>query len=142
MEHVEQIKVISHDPHPTPNLQELPNAVLDPQPQATTMPPMQGELEILKSIKESNRAQTAQGSLSSKEKGDPRGGTVAYEPFKNASNLKRFLRDLSLGVLSGKLYPRQASTIRSCIGMWLRLSEYEKIPELEKRIQVLEAKAR
>ena len=77
-------------------------------------------------------------SLADGKKGDPRGGTVPYEPFENPTNLKRFLRDLSLGVLSGKLYPRQASTIRACIGMWIRLDEHSRLDDLEKRIEVLE----
>jgi len=80
----------------------------------------------------------SQSPLPSGKKGDPTGGTVPYEPFENPANLKRFLRDLSLGVLSGKLYPRQASTIRACIGMWIRLDEHSRLDDLEKRIEVLE----
>jgi len=81
----------------------------------------------------------AQSPLLGAKKGDPRGGTVPYEPFENPANLKRFLRDLSLAVLSGKLYPRQASTIRACIGMWIRLDEHSRLDDLERRIEALEA---
>jgi len=84
----------------------------------------------------SNRAKPA--FRQNAQKGDPRGGTVPYEPFENPTNLKRFLRDLSLGVLSGKLYPRQASTIRACIGMWIRLDEHSRLDDLERRIAILE----
>lgn len=86
----------------------------------------------------SNSRKTVRSAVSSERKGDPRGGAVAYEPFENPGNLKRFLRDLSVGVLSGKLYPRQASTIRACIGMWIRLDEHSRLDDLEKRIEALE----
>lgn len=61
-----------------------------------------------------------------------------YDPFENPANTKRLLLDLVTWVLAGKIHHRLAGTIRTLIGMWVKVDEYEKLPELEKRIQALE----
>ncbi len=63
-----------------------------------------------------------------------------YDPFLNPENTKRLLLDLVTWVLAGKIHHRLAGTIRNLIGMWVRVDEYMKLPELEKRIKSLEDK--
>jgi hypothetical protein len=64
---------------------------------------------------------------------------LSYDPFVDSVSLKQLLKDLALSVLAGKLYPRQASTVRSLVGMWVRVDEHERLALLEKRIEQLEA---
>lgn len=82
--------------------------------------------------------------MSHPDKGAPRGGMLgihlSYDPFVDSAGLKHLIRDLALGVLQGQLYPRQASTVRNLVGMWVRLDEHERLDSLEKRIELLEAR--
>jgi hypothetical protein len=41
-------------------------------------------------------------------------------------------------VLAGKIHHRLAGTIRSLIGMWVKVDEHETLPELKKRVEALE----
>jgi hypothetical protein len=65
--------------------------------------------------------------------------TLDYDPFENPANTKRLLLDLVTWVLAGKIHHRLAGTIRNLIGMWVKVDEYEKLPELQKRIEALES---
>lgn len=81
--------------------------------------------------------------VSSARKGGPIGGSLPklaldYDPFTDSASLKRLLKDLALGLLQGRLYPRQASTVRSLVGMWVRVDEHAKLEALEARIEALE----
>lgn len=40
--------------------------------------------------------------------------------------------------MAGELYPRQAGTVRSLVGMWMRVDEHERLDALEARIEQLE----
>lgn len=64
--------------------------------------------------------------------------TLSYDPFESPENTKQLLFDLVTWVLAGKIHHRLAGTIRNLIGMWVKVDEYEKLPELEKRIEALE----
>lgn len=64
--------------------------------------------------------------------------TLDYDPFESPGNTKRLLLDLVTWVLAGKIHHRLAGTIRNLIGMWVKVDEYEKLPELEKRVEALE----
>jgi len=75
-------------------------------------------------------------------KGAPWGGmpklNLEYDPFVDSASLKRLLKDLALGILQGRLYPRQASTVRSLVGMWVRVDDHALLEQLERRITALE----
>jgi hypothetical protein len=64
--------------------------------------------------------------------------TLDYDPFESPANTKRLLLDLVTWVLAGKIHHRLAGTIRTLIGMWVKVDEYEKLPEIEKRLAELE----
>lgn len=64
--------------------------------------------------------------------------TLSYDPFENPANTKRLLLDLVTWTLAGKIHHRLAGTIRNLIGMWVRVDEYEKLPEIERRLTELE----
>ena len=64
---------------------------------------------------------------------------VTFDPFEGPASLKKLLRYMAIKVLKGELYPRQASTVRALVGMWVRLDEHERLDLLEKRIEQLEA---
>ena len=61
-----------------------------------------------------------------------------FDPFENAGALKRLLKRMTLAILAGDLYPRQAGAVRSLVGMWLRVGELERLDLLEARIEQLE----
>jgi len=68
--------------------------------------------------------------------------SLNYDPFTGSVGLKRLLKDLALGVLSGQLTPRQASSVRSLVSMWVRVDEHSEVERLERRIARLEGQAR
>ena len=66
--------------------------------------------------------------------------TLGYDPFETPANMKRLLGDLASLVLEGKVHHRAASAVRGLMKQWLEVDEHERIDDLEKRIQELEAK--
>ena len=47
--------------------------------------------------------------------------------------MKRLLHDLTLWVLSGRLFHRQASTVRGLIQQWIRVDEHSRLDEIDER---------
>ena len=50
------------------------------------------------------------------------------------------MADLVHWVLSKRIHHRQAATVRGLIQMWIHVDEHEKLEDLEKRIEALEAR--
>ena len=67
--------------------------------------------------------------------------TLDYEPFESPATMKRLLRDLTVWILAAKIHHRAASACRGLLRAWIDVDLHEKVPELEKRIEQLEAKA-
>lgn len=67
--------------------------------------------------------------------------TLEYEPFESPASMKRLLRDLTVWILAAKIHHRAASACRGLLRTWIDVDLHEKVPELEKRIEQLEAKA-
>ena len=61
-----------------------------------------------------------------------------YDPFSTPENMKKLLGDLTIWVLSGRVFHRQASTVRGLIQQWIRLDEHEKLDAIEQRLSELE----
>jgi len=66
---------------------------------------------------------------------------LGYEPFESTQSMKQFLGDLTVWVLAAKIHHRAASACRGLLRTWIEVDLHEKVPELEKRIEQLEAKA-
>jgi hypothetical protein len=64
---------------------------------------------------------------------------LSYDPYESPGAMKRLLGDLTSGVLLGTLHHRSASAVRNLILAWIDVDLHEKIPDLEKRIESLEA---
>jgi hypothetical protein len=62
-----------------------------------------------------------------------------YDPFQDAESMKRLLHDLTLWVLSGRLFHRQASTVRGLIQQWIRVDEHSRLDEIDERLRKMEA---
>lgn len=63
---------------------------------------------------------------------------LSYDPFEDGESMKRLLGDLTVWVLSGRVFHRQAGTVRNLIQQWIRVDEHERLDRLEKRIEALE----
>ena len=69
------------------------------------------------------------------------GGTpivLRYEPLESTKNMKRLLRDLTKWILEKRIHHRQASACRALLHEYLAVEEFERLPQLEARIKVLE----
>ena len=63
---------------------------------------------------------------------------LEYEPFESTQSMKRLLRDLTVWVLAAKIHHRAASACRGLLRAWIDVDLHEKVPELERRVEVLE----
>jgi hypothetical protein len=61
-----------------------------------------------------------------------------YDPFLGPENMKKLISDLTVWVLSGRVFHRQASTVRGLIQQWIKLDEHQKLDGLERRLSELE----
>lgn len=64
-----------------------------------------------------------------------------YDPYESPAAMKRLIADLTNGVLLGTLHHRAASACRGLLRTWIDVDLHEKVPDLERRIEQLEAKA-
>lgn len=64
--------------------------------------------------------------------------SLEYEPLESTGNMKRLLADLTHWVLEKRIHHRQASACRALIHECIAVEEFEKLPDLEKRVKALE----
>jgi len=64
--------------------------------------------------------------------------SLEYEPLESTGNMKRLLADLTNWVLEKRIHHRQASACRALIHEYIAVEEFEKLPDLERRLKALE----
>lgn len=102
----------------------------------------------MKRSRGSSRRSVGSGGSPKRMRGGQRGNRNAarvylplvlnYDPYESPAAMKRLIGDLTEGVLRGTLHHRSASAVRSLVRVWIDVDLHEKLPELEKRIEVLE----
>lgn len=84
----------------------------------------------------------SRGSSSSSRKRKTIGGlALDYDPFESSDAMKRLVKDVTLGVLSGQVYPKVGAVVKGMVAAWIKVDEHARLDKIEKRLKAIEVRS-